>query len=47
MRFVRLGVEGTSPMESEGPREMNKIPKDIPALKIDDAAAVITFPCAR
>lgn len=38
MRFVRLGVEGTPPMESERPREMNKIPKDILALKIDDAA---------
>ncbi|KYM96944.1 hypothetical protein ALC62_12379 [Cyphomyrmex costatus] len=33
-------VERTSPMESERSREMNKIPKDILALKIDDAAAV-------
>ncbi|KYN09276.1 hypothetical protein ALC57_18605 [Trachymyrmex cornetzi] len=33
-------VERTSPMESERSGEMNKIPKDILALKIDDAAAV-------
>jgi len=40
MLFVRLGVERTSPMESERSGETNKIPKDILALKIDDAAAV-------
>ncbi|EGI63900.1 hypothetical protein G5I_07702 [Acromyrmex echinatior] len=33
-------MERTSPMESERSGEMNKIPKDILALKIDDAAAV-------
>jgi len=37
-----LGMEGTSPMEAERPREMNKIPKDIFVLKIDDTVTVIT-----